>query len=386
MIENNIVLINFEGFAHPIDVDKTYDILGKIIEIFQFDEKKNKIYSINDLRNLKGITLKARKKTTLYEVKFQRYSRILITIPSPLAGFLIKMLKKIYPKQYKLWVIMKNRDEAFNFLKKYHSHNLSIDKRYFNPPAEKEEKLVIPDTKKELISLVKKQHEALQQEKKNKEQQLETLQRITGQMSMNDSFDQFITDEINNTGDLLFADVLKTIKLLQDDFREIMRERDYQNRLMKESEEKYRSVVDLASDIIAMIQNEKIVFINNAVTTITGFTREELLFQPFSKFLERSETYRRLNKMFLNSEEDHITLETNFISKDNNRIPLSVSAGKIQYQKKPAMMIIARDITDRKRYERELEDHRKNLEKLVQEKTSELKKAKERAELKSLTN
>lgn len=380
VIEGNIVLINFVGFAYPIDIDRTYDILGKIIETMHFDEKKNKIYSINDLRKMKGITLKARKKTTLYEVKFQRNSHILISIPSPLAGFLIKMLKKLYPKQYKLWVIMRDLEESFNFLKKYHSHNLSIDKKYFEVAQSKDDELEIPDNKKDLVALVKKQHKALQEEKKKKERQLETLQKITGHMSFSESFDQLIYNETSQSEDSLFSDVLKTIKLLQDDFKEIMRERDYQTRLMRESEEKYRSVVDLASDIIAMIQDGKIVLINNAATSISGYTRESLLFKPFHKFVERPDTYKRLYRIFLNSEQKNVTLETNFISRDNKLIPVSVSAGKIIYKKKPAIMIIARDITERKRNEAELEKHRKNLENLVEERTSELLKAKVRAE------
>lgn len=379
VIEGNIVLINFMGFAYPIDIDRTYDILGRVIDTMHFNERKNKMYSINDLRDMKGITLKARKKTTLYEVKFQRYSHILISIPSPLAGFLIKMLKKLYPKQYRLWVIMKNLEDSFNFLKKYHSHNLTIDKKYFEAPIEDQEELVIPDSKKELVALVKKQHEALQDEKRKKERQLETLQKITGHMSLSESFDQLIHDE-SYSEDTLFSDVLKTIKLLQDDFKEIMRERDYQTRMMRESEEKYRSVVDLASDIIAMIQDGRIVLINNAATTISGYAREELLFKPFYNFLERPELYKRLYRVFLKSNQKNVTLETNFISKDGRSIPVSLSAGRIKYKKKQAIMIIARDITDRKRSEAELEKHRKNLENLVKERTSELVKAKERAE------
>ncbi len=379
VIEGNIVLINFTGFAHPIDIDRTYDILGRVIDTLHFDEKKNKMYSINDLRKMKGITLKARKKTTLYEVKFQRYSHILISIPSPLAGFLIKMLKKLYPKQYRLWVIMKNLEDSFNFLKKYHSHNLTIDKKYFEAPAEDHQELVIPDSKKELVALVKKQYATLQNEKKKKERQLETLQKITGHMSLSESFDQLIHDE-SYSEDTLFSDVLKTIKLLQDDFKEIMRERDYQTRMMRESEEKYRSVVDLASDIIAMIQDGRIVLINNAATSISGYAREELLFKPFYNFMERPELYKRLYRVFLNSNQKNVTLETNFISKDGRSIPVSLSAGRIKYKKKQAIMIIARDITDRKRNEAELEKHRQNLENLVKERTSELVEAKERAE------
>lgn len=380
VIETNIVYINFVGFAYPIDIDHTYDILSRIISTMHFDEKRNKFYSINDLRKMKGITLKARKKTTLYEVKFQNYSHILISIPSGMATFLIKMYKKLYPKQYKLWVIMKDLEGSFAFLKKYHSHNLTIDKKIFRDNSKQDEALEIPESKKELVTLVKKQHEALQKEKREKERQLETLQKITGHMSFNESFDQLIDQESSTSGDTLFGDVLKTIKLLQDDFREIMRERDYQTRLLRESEEKYRSVVDLASDVIAMVQNSKIVLVNNAAKSVLSYTKEELLYKPFYVFMERPEAFKRLYNNLINSNHDNINLESTFISKDRRIIPVSLSVGKITFQKNPAIMIIARDITERKNTEAELEKHRKNLEKLVKERTSELLEAKEKAE------
>ena len=380
VIETNILLIYLSGFAYPVDIDSTYEILGEIINTLKFDDKENKIYSINDLRELKGITRKARKKTTLYEVKFQKYSHILISIPSPLARFLIKMLKKLYPKQYRLWVIMENLEKAFNFLKKYHSQNLSIEKKQFETSHKTEDKLQIPESKKELKALVKKQHKMLQNEKKEKEEQLEKLQEITGNISFDESFEQFIDSEIEKSENTMFADVMKMIKLLQDDFHEVMRERDYQTRLMRESEEKYRSVVDLASDIIAMVQDGNIILVNKAAQQITSYQKRELLYYPFHKFLNHGDAFYWLYKKFLTSDKNNANLETYFISKENKHIPVSMSVGKITYQRRPAVMIIASDITERKQREAQLDQYRKNLENLVEERTHDLLKAKEKAE------
>ncbi len=381
VIEGNIVLIHFVGFAYPVDIDHVYDILEKVIATMHFDGRQNKMYSINDLRKMRGITLKARKKTTLYEVKYQRYSHILISIPSPLARFLIKVLKRLYPKHYSLWVLMKDLPQAFSFLRRYHKEGLKVDKLAFsNDNNEEEENLEIPDSREELVALVKKQHEALYEVKKRKEQQLEILQVITGKMSLSESFDQFIDEHTLGSENELFSDVLKTIKLLQDDFREVIRERDLQTRKMRESEAKYRSLVNLASDVIVMIQDEKVELVNNAVSNVMGYSREELLHQPFHQFMERPEVLRRLYRMFMRSGRENLMLETAFVSKDGGHVPVSISAGKITAQKKPAIMIIARDITQRKKQEKELEDYRKNLEGIVKKRTFELEKAKEKAE------
>ncbi|MCF8331187.1 MAG: hypothetical protein K9H84_01930 [Bacteroidales bacterium] len=130
VIECNILLITVKGFIKPLDIDHTYNIVNQIIETFRINNKKNKLYSIIDLRQVRGITLKARKKTAIYESEFQQYSHILVVIPSPAATLFVKMLKKLYPEQFKLWIIMNTLSHAFSFLKRFHSHNLSIDKNH----------------------------------------------------------------------------------------------------------------------------------------------------------------------------------------------------------------------------------------------------------------
>ena len=154
VIESNIVLIKMKGFIKPLDIDHTYDILNQVIERLQIDNNQNKIYSIIDLRKLKGITLKARRKTALYESKFQQYSRVLIVIPSAAAGFFVRMLRKLYPNQFKLWVIMKNIDYAFSFLKRYHAHNLSIEEKYLTNDND-ENARTFKASEKSILQLIK---------------------------------------------------------------------------------------------------------------------------------------------------------------------------------------------------------------------------------------
>jgi len=54
---------------------------------------------------------------------------------------------------------------------------------------------------------------------------------------------------------------------------------------IRESEEKYRSVVENAGEIILVAQDAVIQFINPKATEILGYSYDEFLFQPFEKFI-----------------------------------------------------------------------------------------------------
>ncbi|MFO8086794.1 MAG: hypothetical protein R6T91_03165 [Bacteroidales bacterium] len=126
VIEENILLIIFQGFIKPLDIDHSYSILNQIVQLFGFDQH-NKMYSINDLRAVQGSSLKARKKTTLYEKTFKKYSNALVTVPSPITRLFIVMLKHFYPSHYRLWFIQENIEQAFDLVLACREKSTRID-------------------------------------------------------------------------------------------------------------------------------------------------------------------------------------------------------------------------------------------------------------------
>ncbi|RLD61676.1 MAG: hypothetical protein DRJ05_02035, partial [Bacteroidetes bacterium] len=90
LIEGNIFLMKLSGFQNQSDVDKTYSINNSIIKEFSFNKSDNKIFSVGDLKQMKGVSLKARNKNTKHEVEFREYSNIFIAVPSPTLKALIK--------------------------------------------------------------------------------------------------------------------------------------------------------------------------------------------------------------------------------------------------------------------------------------------------------
>jgi len=129
-----------------------------------------------------------------------------------------------------------------------------------------------------------------------------------------------------------------------------------------ESEKRYSILVEEASDGVAILQDGKVIFINKKGSEIIGYSKDELIGLPFEKLV--SEEYKQLTKeryeRRLRGESIPSIYEVELIAKTDNRIPVELSATRIQYQGRPADLLIVRDIRERKR----LEEERLKLEKL----------------------
>jgi PAS domain S-box-containing protein len=122
-----------------------------------------------------------------------------------------------------------------------------------------------------------------------------------------------------------------------------------------ESEKRYSVLVEEARDGVAIIQDAKFVFTNNRLAEIVGYSRDELIGMSFLKLAD--EEYRQLVKeryeRRLRGEEIPATYEAAAITKDGKRVPIELSATHIDYQGRPADLVIVRDIEERKRMEME---------------------------------
>jgi len=123
-----------------------------------------------------------------------------------------------------------------------------------------------------------------------------------------------------------------------------------------ESEEKFRQLVERASDGIAIIQDSMFKYINPRAAEIGGFTLDELLETPFSRYLATEDIdaleagHARENPecgapAIFNASVKH---------KCGERVSIELSSGSIPYEGKPAHLVILRDVSDRKRTEEEL--------------------------------
>jgi len=157
------------------------------------------------------------------------------------------------------------------------------------------------------------------------------------------------------------------LKTIHGTAREIT-EKIAADRTIKESEQKYRDVVELSNDGIAIIQEGYIKFVNKCLSEIVGYTVEEITGKPYADFFSPDELPKledRNQKLMAGVEIDSM-FETKAVHKDGTIIPIEINVGAISYKDTPAELAFVRDITERKKIEEALrqseEKHRTIIE------------------------
>ncbi len=134
---------------------------------------------------------------------------------------------------------------------------------------------------------------------------------------------------------------------------------------LRESEEKYRKKFEQARDAILDIdpQNGAIVSVNAQVSQVTGFSRNELLQKKVWQ-LHPPEEWDEAKQLFeqVRSQGMGYNRQLHFLSKKGELIDIDISACLIRFGKKTIVQRTCRDITQRRRLERQAAAHRKNFE------------------------
>ncbi len=130
--------------------------------------------------------------------------------------------------------------------------------------------------------------------------------------------------------------------------------------ILRESEEKYRILAETSSDAIIMIDEENmILFANRAAEDIFGYSIAEMLGQPSTMLMPESlrQVHQDAIKRYIETGEKHIeweTVDVPGLHKSGEEIPLEISFGEFVRNGKHIFTGIARDISRRKRIEREV--------------------------------
>jgi len=150
------------------------------------------------------------------------------------------------------------------------------------------------------------------------------------------------------------------LKQYSEHLEELVRKRTEE---LLESEKRYSVLVEEASDGVAIIQDGKIVFANKRTSEITGYSREELLGLSAVNLLREGDRQPAKEKYMqrLRGETVPTTYEIELIAKSGELIPVELSTNLINYQGQPSIIVVVRDIRERKR----MEEQRLKLEKLA---------------------
>jgi len=127
---------------------------------------------------------------------------------------------------------------------------------------------------------------------------------------------------------------------------------------LKESEEKYRNLVERASDGILVIQDGIVRYCNQYLADLVGKSVKKIQGKSIFKFRTPEECPKLHDsyKRRMAGEPVPGMYETTLKRMDGSRVFIEINAGIIVYEGKPADLVIIRDITQRKQMEAELLD------------------------------
>ncbi len=176
--------------------------------------------------------------------------------------------------------------------------------------------------------------------------------------------------EINNQK--YFTGIIRDIseRLLVEQERRLAKE------TLRRNETRYRSLIENSNDAIYLLYNRKFKIINNTFIQMFGYSLKEVN-KPDFDFLQlvtpksRSLVEDR-QKRITRGEKLKSKYEFTALTKNGKELEVEVSVSYIDYKRGKATQGIIRDITERKKIEKELKKHRNKLEELVTERTAEL--------------
>jgi PAS domain S-box-containing protein len=119
---------------------------------------------------------------------------------------------------------------------------------------------------------------------------------------------------------------------------------------LRESEGKYRTLVNRANDAICVLQDGVIKMFNPRFPELWGGSGEEIMGRPFTDFVHPDalpEIIKNYNRR-MSGESFPSIYETTMMRKDGSRSFVEMNAGIVEYEGRPADLVIVRDINDRK--------------------------------------
>jgi PAS domain S-box-containing protein len=145
-------------------------------------------------------------------------------------------------------------------------------------------------------------------------------------------------------------------------------ERKRAEEAVRESEEKYSTLVEEGNDGIVIIQDNQLKYVNSKMSEIIGASVQELIGTSFVDYIPpklKSFIKDRISRR-ISGEKVPGKYEIEILNKSGKKIPVEVNASLIQYKGRPADMAIVRDITERKHTEEVLRENEERYRKMFE--------------------
>jgi len=137
---------------------------------------------------------------------------------------------------------------------------------------------------------------------------------------------------------------------------------------LRDSEYRYRHLVDLMPDGIVLAEQGRVVFANPEALRLYGYSPEEAIGQPILERIhpdERAAVAERVQKLIVEKGGMNPLLEERMLRKDGSTFIAEAASAFVEYQGRPAVLVVLRDITERKEAEQRLRDSEQRLHHIV---------------------
>ncbi len=136
---------------------------------------------------------------------------------------------------------------------------------------------------------------------------------------------------------------------------------------LRESETKFRQLANTVAAAAFIYQDDRLKYVNQAASRITGYSEEELLALPLKKIVhpEHHDLFGQRLRRHEEGEPAPPHYEVRILCKDGRQRWVDFVAGDIEYEGRPALLGTAFDITDRKQAEEELLGKQEFLKRLL---------------------
>jgi len=147
---------------------------------------------------------------------------------------------------------------------------------------------------------------------------------------------------------------------------------------LRESEEKFRTLLEESMDAVSVLVGTEIVYANRRMAELVGLKDpSEYIGRDALEFVADRDkeivSTRTLGRQ--RGEEQVQRYEFKMVRTDGTEIDVETFVSLINYGGRPASLAFSRNVTDRKRMERELRDYAMRLEEMVEQRTQELREA-----------
>ncbi|MFZ1979779.1 MAG: PAS domain S-box protein, partial [Smithella sp.] len=154
-----------------------------------------------------------------------------------------------------------------------------------------------------------------------------------------------------------------------------IRELETANRTIKESETKYRSLIETTDTGFAITDVEgKVLDANKEYVRLSGHNiLEQIIGRKVTQWTAEHDRARNAEKVRECLEKGFVRdLEIDYVDKDGRVIPVEINATAVETAGGTVIMTLCRDITERKKAEDEIRRLNESLEQRVLERTTEL--------------